>query len=856
MLFSAVSLQAGGLRGTVTATDGQPLAFTTIYVVETQTGTTSNENGYYEIRLPAGKYNLVFQYLGYKTETREVSVGEDFLRLDIIMQSQPLQLAEVQVYAGDEDPAYTIMRKAIAKASYHRQQIDSYAAEVYIKGSGRLLDAPFFLRKAIEKEGVDSTVAFASESVSRIEYTRPNTFRETVLSVYQTGEENNTSPNSFIFSSFYEKEVNDAISPLSPRAFAYYKFVYEGVFLDREYLVNKIRVIPRSRGENVFSGHIYIVEDWWSIYSLSLKTYKFGFGFQIDQMYAPIEDKAWLPVSHQITVDGKIFGFAIEYDYLATISDYEIELNPDLEADFQVIDEKLNQELAEQLEEQAAAESEDRTAMEELAAKDQLTRKDLRKLMREYEKEERRQEEEPEVVSRREYKVDSMAYKRDSSYWTEIRPVPLTRYEVRGYERQDSIAVAESREKESNEDGRRTKSGGYDPFNIIGGDRFELGEKHNLRYETLFDKILFNPVEGWSIHNNFIYDIEGKRPFSLTLTPRYAFSRKAFSGKGSIALTGKRNDEIRLEGGRYIYQYNSDEPIDPHFSALINLFSGRNFIRLYEKDYAALNLRRDLRENWTVTAGVEWARRFTLENTTVQTWFGGERSYGSNIPDNEEVTAAFPERQEAFFFALGIEARPWQKYRIRNGNKQPIDYSSPTLGLSYRKGLPGILNSELNYDRLDLLFRHHFDIGVRGTMDVKVEAGLFINNEEVGFPDFRHFMGNRISFVTADPVGSYRLLDYYRHSSRDKWASLHVHYQFRKFLFTQIPEVWLLGLKENLFVNYLATPTSDNYVELGYSLDNIFRFLRVEAAVAFQDGSYHDWGILVGIASNLGDIFD
>ena len=64
----------------------------------------------------------------------------------------------------------------------------------------------------------------------------------------------------------------------------------------------------------------------------------------------------------------------------------------------------------------------------------------------------------------------------------------------------------------------------------------------------------------------------------------------------------------------------------------------------------------------------------------------------------------------------------------------------------------------------------------------------------------------------------------------DQFAAAHVHYQFRKLPLTQIPEVWLLGIKENVFVNYLATLTSDHYTEIGYSIDNIFRIFREAAA--------------------------
>ena len=117
--------------------------------------------------------------------------------------------------------------------------------------------------------------------------------------------------------------------------------------------------------------------------------------------------------------------------------------------------------------------------------------------------------------------------------------------------------------------------------------------------------------------------------------------------------------------------------------------------------------------------------------------------------------------------------------------------------------------------------------------------------------DFKHFLGNQTPFITSDPVGSFRLMDYYMYSTADKWFSANVHYQFRKFLVTTIPHVRLAGIRENIFINYLKTPTSQHYTELGYSIDGILRAVRLEGAVSFQDGHYLDYGFRVGIATSI-----
>ena len=56
-----------------------------------------------------------------------------FREVNVTLKTQVTMLQTVTVKAGDEDPAYTIMRKAIAKAKYHLQQLDSYSARVYIR---------------------------------------------------------------------------------------------------------------------------------------------------------------------------------------------------------------------------------------------------------------------------------------------------------------------------------------------------------------------------------------------------------------------------------------------------------------------------------------------------------------------------------------------------------------------------------------------------------------------------------------------------------------------------------------------------------------------------------------------------
>lgn len=867
LLFASsfASVQAAGIRGRVSDENGAPLAYTTIFVKQTGSGTTTNENGNYEINLPPGSYEIVYQFVGYETVVKQIEITTGYVEVNVVLRTQATMLETVTIKSGSEDPAYTIMRKAIAKAKYHTQQLDEYTARVYIKGAGQLKDYPWLAKKAIEKEGIKKGQVFLTESISEIKYTRPNTFSENVISIRSDGKDNNTSPNPYIFGSFYESEVAETISPLSPKAFSYYRFEYMGTFKDRNYEVSRIKVIPRSKGDNVVQGVIYIVEDWWSIHSMDIYTTKLGIKVNIKAVYAPIEDKAWMPVSHRFKAEGKIFGFEFEYNYLATVSDYKIKLNPELfvETDkMEVIDEKIEKEEAQRIEEKYSSmakkptkqDDQAKQLQERLSSGKEITRKELKTIIKDYEKAEIKQQKEPEVISNTNVKIDSGAFKKDSSYWAAVRPVPLTKLEITGYEKIDSMAVV-ARKKEEGDTLKASKHKGFQPWDLLIGDTYQIAKHSNFKIH--FPMPGFNTVEGW----NFVYKVsfgtilQDTNKTRITITPafRYAFSRKVASGYLNFSLRNKK-DRLEVQGGKYIKQYNADEPILPIVNDFTTLLMEKNLMKLYEREYIDLSYQRKLNPYLSVGTSWTWMKRRELFNNTDYKWVDRDKieGYTPNAPVNNELDdTSFPEHN-ALVGSVSITARPWLKYTIRNNRKTEVQNSSPTFMLEYRKGFNNALGSAIDFDQIELGIKHRFRIGVRGNADFYLRAGTFLQTGNMYFMDYKHFLGNQTPFITNDPVGSFRLLDYYNYSTSDKYFSGNFHYQFRKFLVTNILLVRMAGIRENVFVNYLATPTSKNYTEVGYSIDGILRIFRLEGAVGFQDGKYLNYGFRIGITSIFG----
>jgi hypothetical protein len=454
-----------------------------------------------------------------------------------------------------------------------------------------------------------------------------------------------------------------------------------------------------------------------------------------------------------------------------------------------------------------------------------------------------------------------LAFKKDSAYWHEVRPVALSKEELRGYTISDSLAEIE-RKKEEGDSLKPSKNRGFQVIDLIRGDRYRLTKTSNFVIQPLFGG--FNTVEG----TNLIYKVsyykrwvkrdsldKYNRPQTsrLEISPlvRYAFARETYSGYLKVEYRNLKS-RITLEGGRYVQQFNENDPIHPIVNDFTTLLLERNLMKLYERFFTEVNYRQRIGEKLTLTSGLSLARRYELFNNSDYKLVNRDKeAYTSNAPGNLEMDDTGFSPHNALIGKIGIEAVPWQKYRIRNGRRHRINGSSPIISLNYRKGISGPFNSAVDFDHLEVGIKHGFRIGIRGRLDVAMAAGKFLNTDKMYFMDYNHFLGNRTPFITTDPVGSYRLLDYYSFSTSDQYFTSNVHYHFRKFLVTRIPFVRITGITENLFVNYLATPTSKNYTELGYSIDGIFRIFRLEGAVSFMDGQYVDYGFRIGIATSI-----
>ena len=79
------------------------LSGVTVFVEELKAGTSSDENGHYEIHLPSGSYNIKFSFVGYISETKQIEVTNSVKTVNINLKADNKILNEVVISSQRKD---------------------------------------------------------------------------------------------------------------------------------------------------------------------------------------------------------------------------------------------------------------------------------------------------------------------------------------------------------------------------------------------------------------------------------------------------------------------------------------------------------------------------------------------------------------------------------------------------------------------------------------------------------------------------------------------------------------------------------------------------------------------------------
>ncbi len=858
-------LMAQGVKGRVSDNEGNPIPFATVYVSEIHRGTTANDEGYYRLSLPSGNHELRFQYLGYKTEIMEIDIDMEYVHVDVVLDDQQYMLPAVVVTASGEDPAYFIMRQAIGMSQYYLNQVSAYSARVYLKGSGVITSMPAIVRRQMEREGVTEGRYFVTETISDIHFELPDRIRTEVISIRSSGNDNQSNPMAFVTISMY-RDIDGIISPLSRSAMQVYRFELAGTFIEDGHQVNRIRVIPRRGGTDLYQGYIYIREGHWNIHSIDLTVDQNLFEMQIRQVYQEVVPDVWMPVSQNFDVDFSLMGLEIHYQYVVSVGDYDVTMNPDLDHDFYIgrlRDDRYMQSIPEtgvkresfgrdrEKPESVKPVSGRQQEIQSLMESNNLSNREMRRMNRLIKREARAsQSRESLELFPYETTIDDSARVRTHEYWEANRPVPLSGEELQSF--QEASAGRENDNDEKDTALLRQ---------LLLGSRHNLTGDLSLRHNGLLgpSSFYFNTVDGIPFAKNFIfhYRPESGRFVTLNGSVSYAFARERLMADAGVRYEYNpfRRSYVSLSGGRTTADFDAEHGIHPAFNTITTLFTKQNLMKLYVMDFIRLEHRTDIFNGLVFTVGAEYEKRKRLINNNLfYIWNPFDNYFTPNNPFIKGVDNDRFEDHNAFILDFEMSYTHRHYYRMR-GNRKVMAYSDfPTVTLRYRHGIEDIFDSDVRFSYLEASLSQQFELRLLGRFRYHLSAGTFLNEDKLYFADYRHFHTNPIWIKGSNALSMFLTLDYYERSTSGDFLSAHLHYDHSRLLLKRLPFLSDKLFREKLFFNSLIMSGYKPHYEFGYGLDQLFLLFNIEVVSGFSGGSHQYTGVRIGIP--LSDIIN
>ena len=823
LLFLLFSLNLGytyayTVSGYVTNDKGEPLEYVNILVKGTNWGVNTNEAGYYSINLSSGQYQLVFKYIGYNEYTKAINVNDN-LSVNVTLTEQTLDLKSVQI-SNDEDPAYPIIRAAIAKREFYLKQVQSFSCDTYMKGRYGISPNQIVFGDTLSdttdlsfpEMGMDSSgIFYLSESESTLHYQQPDDFKEEIHSSLVSGMIADFTINnakSFYFNIYDDNQTlwglskRPFISPIGGNsAFIYYRFKLEGFFVENGHIINKIKVIPKRKSDPVFSGYIYIVEKSWAVHSYDFVVpdetpIDFVDSLKIRNMHSFENDSVWMLANSSVTFNFYFIGIKFDGLYLGIFNNYNINKNFD------------------------------------------------------------------KGFFRKDFIVFDDSAKKSFKYFEENRKVELSEEEKKNY--QYNVEVKDWINSKEYKDSTDSVVNRVNYSNLL-----TIGYTHRNSHKGItwnisgaFMAYRYNTVEGNVVSPRYTHIKKDSNESYRTyfIEPRYGFSNNRYNGRAGYKtdLNKKQEESIAFEGGSYVFQFNEAGGIPEVLSTYITRNGESNYSKVYEKRYVNTVYDRSLARGLGGTFKAEFADRIPMINT-----IEGE-NYTSNDPFDETNTGNPFMRNNALTASVGITYQPGRKYIVYPNKRIELESNRPTFFAEYAKGFNGVLNSKVNFDKVNLGIQGNIKVGLLGKSIYMVDGGRFINNASVFPMDFFHFTANQTGFLNKLPIpgstgtiAGFNLLGYYQYSTSQNYVQAHFEHSFGGFLLNKIPLIRKLKWHVVSGVHVLATEQADQHYEFSVGLENIGipkifpGIFRLDYFVSFEGDQRARTGFMFGTSLTI-----
>ena len=778
------------VKGKVTdALSGDPIPFANIIFKGTTSGTTTDFDGNFTAKTSAPADSLVASYMGYTTRTKKVNPGVAQV-INFQLEEEVTSLQEIVFDAG-ENPAFEILRNVVKnKSNNDKRKLTAYEYDTYTKIEVDVdnMSDKFRQRKVIRKitqvidsveqiagdDGKPILPIFISESVSKFYYrTDPQLRFENILKskINGIGIQDGTLVTQFVGSSFQE-----------------YNFYQNWLNI-----VTKEFVSPLADGWRLYYNYdltdsLYIGDDF---------CYRLDFFPKSPQDLA-FTGTVWITKNEWALkqIDAAV-GKQANLNFIEKIR-IQQELEPSSEGAWVPVKNRVLIDVNELSKTSAGMLAKFYTSNKNVVVN---------------------RPRDPSFYEREILMEEDARQFEKEEYWDTLRHEPLSETEKNVYRMIDtlqSIPVVKT----------------YTDIIKIAVNGYYTAGKINLGPYIAFASI--NNIEGLRIQPGFKTNYEFSKQWVLGGSVGYGFhdDRVKYSAFVQNILSRDRWTTMTFSTRSDLGRVGIDDEIlaDSYLFLAAQRFG--IFRRAYYFDENRFNFQRELVRGVT--------QRVAFRYNTFRPIF----DFGYVQPENQGDTIATFENAE-----LILETRfaRDEVFIINDNERLSLGTSKwPEITLRYAHGFKGVAGSDFDYDKLRLSIRKRIRFGPMGVGYVTL-TGEYVF-DKLPYPLLSLHLGNQTPFFAHV---TYNLMDYGEFVS-DRYASLHYSHHFEGLLLNRVPLMrklkWRVVGTSNIILGGMSSmnkaliaekPDEDGltvgflsrgvpYIELGYGVENIFKFFRVD----------------------------
>lgn len=377
----------------------------------------------------------------------------------------------------------------------------------------------------------------------------------------------------------------------------------------------------------------------------------------------------------------------------------------------------------------------------------------------------------------------------------------------------------------------------YNIVSILGSGYVEI-DKWNLDIGNVYDLVGFNEAEGPRLRLGARTYFGQNDPWRIEGYAAYGFTDK----KVKHGISGKflldRASRLIVSGGfrRDIEQMGvsltaTNDVLGRSIASSALLTVGQNN-RLTNINLSAFNVEIEPITNFRIQLGSTFR---TLNSALLN-------DFSLDYIDAESPTGISSKVRQLDFNTILIYT-PGKQSIGYGVERREINDRYSTLLLNLTKGTNGFLDSDFNYTKLQFSYTRPWQLGAFGRLRSTVELGKTFGEVPLGLLSV--VPGNQTFFTN---YGTFPNLDFYEFVT-DTYASMHLEHNFNGRLFSRIPFLRTLNLREIIGLRgvwgelsdanrLLSSPAAINtplrapsekiYYEYSVGVGNIFKIFRVD----------------------------